>query len=334
MSFRNALTERLIQILFRLVRRKHSRQELAREFEVDVKTISRVIDALGNEFPLIEERRGREVYYSFSEDSEFKFLTISAEETATMLLAQQAIAGIGITAQGSHYAKYANSLLEKLRKALPYSIVRRMDELSNVYGSSAIPAKDFSKHTQTIDRLTSCAVRQRKVEIQYLGLNSNDIEKRIIDPYSVYFDPDGATLKLVGFDDKRQAIRVFSVDRIQRLEETTKSFVRPGDFSLKAYLDENCFNRIHGEPITVRLRASGVTARIFSERSFHISQRVIHRKQRRGNSSETITIEMRVAGGRGLERFIMGWLPDIEVISPPELKLKIKETLNRGLENF
>jgi predicted DNA-binding transcriptional regulator YafY len=43
---------------------------------------------------------------------------------------------------------------------------------------------------------------------------------------------------------------------------------------------------------------------------------------------------MRVARGRGLERFIIGWLPDIEVISPKELRESIKQTLLKGLENF
>lgn len=334
MSHRNALTERLIQILFKLVRRKHSRQELAREFGVDVKTISRIIDALSLEFSIIEEKVGREVRYGFSEEFDFKFLKITPEEAATMLLAQQSIAGIGITANNSQYAKYADALLEKVRGSLPKTIVRRMDQLSNVYGSSVIPAKNFARHTQTIDQLTSCAIRERKVEIHYLGLNSNDFERRVVEPYAVYFDPDGATLKLVAFDNKRQAIRVFSVDRIQKIIELTKNFKRPPDFKLKDYLDENCFNGIHGDPVIVRLKVKGVTARIFAERKFHPSQKIIERKQKRGSSPETVIIEMRVAKGRGLERFILGWLPDIEILSPNELKEEIKQTLLKGLENI
>ena len=50
MSYRTALTERLIQILFKLARRSFSRQELAREFEVDAKTIKRDLDAAGAKF--------------------------------------------------------------------------------------------------------------------------------------------------------------------------------------------------------------------------------------------------------------------------------------------
>jgi predicted DNA-binding transcriptional regulator YafY len=334
MSYRTDLTERLVQLLFKLVRRPHSRQELAREYGVDAKTVSRDIDALAREYPIVRRRRGREILYQFADDFKFEFPKISVEELATLLLAQESIAGIGLTAENSPYAVYADSLLEKVRKALPRSLGERMDALSGVYGSAAIPAKNFARHTETIDRLASCAVRQKKIRIRYHSLNRNEEKTRLLDPYAVYFDPDGATLKLVAFEAARGEIRVFSIDRILSIEELAESFTRPKDFHLKKYLAENCFNGIHGAPVTVRLRAAGVTARIFRERKFHPTQKIIERKQRRGSSPERITIEMRVAGGRGLVRFVLSWLPDIEVLAPDELRAEIKNVLQSGLKNF
>lgn len=334
MSYRTALTERLIQILFLLIRRPHSRQELAREYGVNAKTISRDLDALSLEYPIISKRKGREVFYQFADGFEFEFPNVSIEELATLLLAQESIAGIGITAEGSPYAGYADSLLEKIRKSLPFSVRERMDALAGVYGSSAIPAKNFSKHTETIDRLASCAVRQRRVQAHYHSLGSDEAEIRILEPYAVYFDPDGATLKLVAIDSKYNDWRVFSIDRIKSVKEIDQSFIRAADFNLKSYLYENCFNGIHGEAVTVTLKVKGVTARIFSERKFHPSQKIIEKKQKRGNRAETVTIEMRVASGRGLVRFIISWLPDIEVISPRELCEKVRRVLHEGLQNF
>lgn len=334
MSYRTALTERLIQILFKLVRRSHSRQELAREYGVNAKTISRDIDALSLEYPIISKREGREVFYRFADGFKFEFPRISIEELATLLLAQKSIAGIGITAKGSIFAGYADSLIEKIRQSLPTSVREKMDALSDIYGSSAIPAKDFARHTETIDRLASCAVRQKRVSVNYHSLGSNKEKTRTLEPYAVYFDPDGATLKLVAFEPDYKQLRVFSIERIANVKELNENFPRPKDFSLKKYLDENCFNGIHGEPVTIRLKAVGITARIFAERKFHPTQKTIGKKQRRGTSPETITIEMRVARGRGLVRFIMSWLPDIEIISPKEIRDEVKRTLLKGLENF
>jgi predicted DNA-binding transcriptional regulator YafY len=334
MSYRTALTERLIQILFKLIRRAHSRPELAREFGVNAKTISRDIDALSFEYPIVSKRKGREVFYQFADGFKFEFPQISIEELATLLLAQKSISGIGITAKGSPYAEYADSLLEKIRKSLPNSVRERMDALSNVYGSSAIPAKNFARHTETIDRLSSCAVRRKKVSVHYHSLGSNEEKTRVLEPYAVYFDPDGATLKLVAYEPSYKELRVFSIERIADVKELSESFKRAREFNLKSYLDDNCFNGIHGQPVTIKLKAKGITARIFAERKFHPTQVTIEKKQRRGSSPETITIEMCVASGRGLARFIMSWLPDIEVISPKEIREEVREILAKGLELF
>lgn len=331
MSYRTALTERLVQILFKLVRGQHSRQELAREFGVNSKTVSRDIDALSREYPIVAQKKGREVFYQFADGFDFEFPRLSAEEAATMLLAQESIAGIGITAGSSPYARYADSLLEKVRKSLPASIRKKMDALASVYGSAAVPAKNFVRHTEIIDALASCAVREKTIQIRYHALNSNEETLRHLEPYAVYFDPDGATLKLVAFDPKHRALRVFSIDRITAIRELDEKFERDVDFDLKTYLKENCFNGIHGELLTVRLKATGVTARIFSERKFHPSQKVIERKQKRGASSEEITIEMRVASGRGLHRFILSYLPEIEVVAPFGLRAEIAEILMASL---
>jgi predicted DNA-binding transcriptional regulator YafY len=89
-------------------------------------------------------------------------------------------------------------------------------------------------------------------------LNKNEEKKRLVTPYAVYFDPDGATLKLVAFEPSYGEIRVFSIDRILSAASINEKFTRPADFSLQNYLEENCFNGIHGSPVTVRLRATGL----------------------------------------------------------------------------
>lgn len=333
MSYRTALTERLIQILFRLIHRPHSRQELACEFEVDAKTIKRDLDSLSKEFPITEEKRGREVFYFYRDGYKFKIPEFSFEEIAVMMLAQKSIEGIGLLAGDSFYAVQSNSILRKIKKSLPRSVLEKLDVLADVYGSAQFPEKNFSGQIETIDRLASCAVREKKVEVSYHALNSGKIERRILHPLAVYFDPDGATLKLVAFDPKNDRESVFSVERILSLKETGEKFTRKKNFDLKTYLEENCFNGIHGSPITLRLKASGITARIFAERRFHPTQKIIERKQKRGEKEETITIEMRVAAGRGLHRFILSYLPEIEVIAPLSLRDEIGEILRASLPN-
>ncbi len=331
MSHRGDLTERLIRIPLLLAERPHSQRELAREFGVDQVTIRRNISELSRFYYITWEREGRELVYRFGDGYKYRPPNFTPTELATLLLAQQSIAATGLTSFGTPFAGYGRMLLEKVRAALPPALRKYLDALANIFGSAAVPAKDYRPHADTIDRLTKAAVSCHRVRMRYHTLHSGRIKNRDFDPYAVYFDPDGATLKVIGFDHDSRQIRPFSIDHIKALNETGEIFARPPDFSLQEFLTKYCFNGIHGEPLRVHLRAFGVTARVFAERCFHPSQRVLEPLAKTGNGEETITIEMEVARGRGLERFILSWMPDIEVVDPPELQQAVAAAMRQGM---
>lgn len=333
MSHRGDLTGRLVELLLLLTERAFSQRELVGHFNVDRKTVKRAVDALSIHFPIIEEPDGREVRYRLSDEYRFAPPTFTPSELAVLLLAQESIAGTGISASGTPFAEHARRMFVKVRAALPAAVRDKLDSLAVVYGTSAVPAKDFAPHASTVEKLTEAAVEQRRVKLRYYSLTDARVKERLVDPYCVYFDPDGATLKLIGLDHLRRAVIPFAVDHIRSLRLTDERFERPRDFNLRDYLSRHCFNGIHGDPVTVRLRARGMTARVFAERQFHPSQRVVPPESGMPSPEET-TIEMRVARGRGLERFILSWAPDVEVISPDWLRRAIAETHRRALRHY
>jgi predicted DNA-binding transcriptional regulator YafY len=334
MSHRGDMTERAVELPLLLSERPRTLREMAEYFNVSTKTIKRMIDILTLKIPVIAERDGREIRYSFSDGYHFRTPPFSPAELATLLLAQESIAATGLTPISSPFAKHARSLLAKARASLHPSLHDELDEIAAVYGSAAVPAKDFSEHAVTIDRLTGAAIKRRRVRLRYYTMNTDTVSERIVEPYAVYFDPDGATLKLIAYDHLRQRILPFSIDHIRSLRETDEHFTRPADFDLKEFLAVNCFNGIHGEPVDVRLRAHGVTARIFAERTFHRTQRTVERTPRTSEREETTTIEMRVASGRGLVRFILSWAPDVEVLSPESVRREVAEAHRRALSRY
>lgn len=331
LSSRGDLTERLIRILFLLAERPHTQRELAQFFGVDGVTIRRNLIGLERHYLILVERNGRERVYRFGDHYEFRPPNFTPGELATLLLAQQAIAATGLTAFGTPFGQHGYTLLDKVRAALPKALRDKLNALASIFGSAAVPAKDYSKHADKIDRLTNAAMNERRIRMRYRTLHSGEVKERLFDPYAVYFDPDGATLKIIGYDHERRDIIPFSVDHIERLNETGETFKRPPDFTLPAFLTKYCFNGIHGEPLTVQLRAYGTTARVFAERRFHPSQSELDRTTDAAGNVETITIQMTVARGRGLERFILSWLPDVEVLGPPELQQRVADILNQSL---
>ncbi|PYS80603.1 MAG: hypothetical protein DMF67_19870 [Acidobacteria bacterium] len=334
MSHRGELTERMMRLPLLLAERPHSQQELARIFNVNGKTIRRAIDTLSSYYPIIEEREGREVFYHFSNNYKYQPPALTPAELATLILAQESIAATGFTAPGSPFARYGLSLMAKVKSSLPPSLRDKLDALAAVFGTASVSAKDFAPHAAVIDRLTQAAVERRRIRMRYYTLATDTVAERTVEPYSVYFDPDGATLKLIGYDYHRCKILPFAVDHIRSLRETDEKFERPADFDLQSYLSANCFNGIHGELVSVRLRASGVTARVFAERTFHDSQRTVERTPRTPQQAETTTIEMRVASGRGLVRFILSWGPDVEVLAPPSLRREIARAHEQALLRY
>lgn len=324
-SHRGDLTARMVELQLLLTSRSYSQHELIDHFGVDRKTIKRAIDALSLHYQIIEEPDGREIRYRFSDDYKFTPPTLTPSELATLLLAQESIAATGLTALGSPFAEHARRLMMKVRNSLPPRLRDKLDALASIFGTAAVPAKDFAPYASTIDLLTDAAIEERRVRVSYYSLTDNKIKERMVDPYCVYFDPDGATLKLIGYDHLRRDIIPFSIDHIRALHETTEHFERPRDFNLRDYLTEHCFNGIHGAPLTISLRAHGTTARIFRERNFHPSQNLIE------DTDDTVTIQMRVAQGRGLIRFILSWSPDVEVLEPTELRREVADALNQSL---
>jgi predicted DNA-binding transcriptional regulator YafY len=329
MSHSDKMATRLAELPYLLAERPYTQKELMDYFNADRKTIKRSIDALTKTHKITETQEGRHVYYSITGGT--KRPDFTAIELATLLLAQEAIGSTSLTAINSPFAHHAQSLLQKVRNALPPSLSQKLDAMAAVYGSATAPAKDFTPHADLINRLTTAAIERRRVLMRYHSLNSGKTKDRKFDPYSVYFDPDGATIKVIGHDHEYERISPFSIDHIRHIRETGEKFRLPPDWDLREHLARYCFNGIHDQPIKVRLRAHGVTAAIFAERTFHRSQHEIERHPHNAERPESITIEMEVAKGRGLTRFILSWAPDVEVISPPELRREVADAHRQAL---
>lgn len=326
---RNNLSSRLHELEQYLLVQPRTQKEIAERFAVDRKTVCRGIDKLTHTTSVSCEKRGRNTLYFISE-ADFKSPQFTSIELAALVLSREAILAGGALPYDSPFAAAGKSLLDKVQAKMPARVRRNLDALSKIIGTAVVPNKDYSKFGGVIEELTAAALEERTVSMRYESLSSSRNEVRLFDPYNIYLDPDGATLKTIGFDCRNSRISPFSLDRIRSIKITKEKFSRPPDFDLRKFLAENCFNGIHGEPIALRLKVKGVTAAIFAERQFHPSQRCVSLKKSKDRRVEEIEIEMRVAAGRGLERFILSWLPDIEVVAPDELRLRIRQIVSRA----
>jgi predicted DNA-binding transcriptional regulator YafY len=324
------LSNRLHDLEHYLTVQPRTQKEIAEHFAVDRKTVARAVDKLSlTAANVSEEKRGRNTVY-FIPEEDFNSPQFTPTELAALVLSREAILAGGALHYGSPFAAAGKSLIAKVQAKMPPRIRRNLDELSKIIGTALVPNKDYSKFGGVIEELTAAALQQRTVSMRYVSLSSSRDEIRLFDPYNIYLDPDGATLKTIGFDRRNDRISPFSLDRIKSIKITKETFSRPLDFDLRRFLTENCFNGIHGAPVAVRLKVKGVTAAIFAERQFHPTQKVISLKKSQDRRIEEIVIEMSIAEGRGLERFVLSWLPDIEVVAPEDLRLAIRRIVSQS----
>ena len=143
MSHRGDLTERLVRIPLLLAERPRSQQELAQEFNVDGITIRRNLNELSRFYYITDERRGRQVFYRFGDGYQYRPPNFMPAELAMLLLAQQSIAATGLASFGTPFAGYGRALLAKVRSTLPKGLRDYLDALASVFGTAAVPAKDY-----------------------------------------------------------------------------------------------------------------------------------------------------------------------------------------------
>jgi predicted DNA-binding transcriptional regulator YafY len=77
------------------------------------------------------------------------------------------------------------------------------------------PVVDYSSHQNTIEIIRRAITDGRQVEIVYYSAKSDMKQKRIIDPYELYFSEGG--VRLEGFCHLKKQLLEFRVDRIKHI---------------------------------------------------------------------------------------------------------------------
>jgi proteasome accessory factor B len=135
-------------------------------------------------------------------------------------------------------------------------------------------------------------------------------------------------LYLMGFDETRDAMRTFKVERISDLTVTAERFDAPEAGMLEAAL-RRAWDIIGDQPvITVVLRFTPSVATRVREATWHPTQQV--EEQPDGSLRWTA----QVAGMVEIRLWILSWGDEVEVIEPPELRADVRDRLRRALERY
>ena len=193
-------------------------KQLAFDLEISVPTISRDIEFLKNRFNAPIEYDAKEHGYFYSEEFNMPLSMISSSDMLTLSSAKMLL---------SHYE--GTPIFEEAGKIIDFLTDTQTGGRSDFLARIAVPPSPKpilnEKNWQTV---VQAMQENRIIEFDYNGRwNTNTIHRRV-HPYQLLLD-DGVCF-VFGFSEERNAVRLFSLNRIKNLALTKDSFTLPADF--------------------------------------------------------------------------------------------------------
>ena len=196
-----------------MLRRNRSRgcsaERLAREFGVSVRTVKRDLDALERSGAPIWSRPGPGGGYGLAIGASLPPVSLSAAQAVALMAAASA-------APDAPYSDLATAGIQKILDVLDPRTRARADELAGRVWVNAPPSASRAIRSA----LEEAMAEQRVVRIRYTS-RSGTTTTRDVEP--VLFASTNGQWYLVGWCRVRDAMRWFTVSRIERASTTNKA---------------------------------------------------------------------------------------------------------------
>jgi predicted DNA-binding transcriptional regulator YafY len=295
--------------------------KLVESLEVSRKTVVRDIAFMRDRLELPIEFDARINAYRYTHPvSAFPTVQVSEGELLALLVARKALEQY----RGTPFHRQLEVSFEKLTGGLKDRIsFSPANELQSVsFKNVGLGKADMA----VFNMLSGATLRQYEVEFDYRKPGETGATRRRIQPYHLAHREN--LWYLVGFDTERQALRTFALPRISNPAVFKTQFVRPPDFSPEKFF-ANALGVLGGErDYRVTIRFDHVVADRIREREWHESQEL------RNLPDGRLELRLRLGALPEIERWVLTWGSDAEVVQPKELRERLKATAATLLKKY
>jgi predicted DNA-binding transcriptional regulator YafY len=305
--------ERMMRIHDAIASKKFpNTSSLARDLEISVKTVQRDIEFMRDrmKFPIGYDDK-RWGYYYTGDVSGLPSIAVSEGELLAVVLAEKATQQF----RGSALEAPLRSAFKKIAASLPETISLHMAdwERSISFRNSSATVNN----PEVFDQLARATAESRQVSFDYRKPNSASAEERVVDPYHIA-NVNGDWF-LFAYCHMRKDIRTFVPARIQAIAQTGERFIRPKNFNIEKALRDSFGVHSGKADHTVIIRFNEVVADFIREKQWHSSQQL----KNLGNGGVELTL--RLSSLVEVQRWILSWAGNAQVIAPPELREMLRE---------
>ncbi len=216
---------------------------------------------------------------------------------------------------------------EKLERGLPPALAEHVERTLDTL-SKAPRDERFRGHVRL---LTRAWAERRVVTIDYQPANYEGgagPRQATVRPYLLEPSLQTHALYLMGYDETRNALRTFKVERIRAVALTPRTFEPPDAAETTSALRPAWDIIADQEPVSVDLRfAPGVASRVM-EATWHPTQKV------EAEPDGSLRWRATVSGTIEIRLWILSWGADVEVLAPAALRDDVADTHRRALERY
>ncbi len=153
-----------------------------------------------------------------------------------------------------------------------------------------------------------------KLRIIYNSVNSGE-NIRTIDPYFIIFK--GRSFYFVAFCYKRNEFRTFRIDRLAKVEILDEIFIKNNNIYAESYFKDS-WEIYAGEPVEIIIKFHGKAAKVVKFGKHHPNEII------EIQNNDTILYKVVTRGTEEIQRWILGFGDEAEVISPENLKRSLR----------
>ena len=297
---------RLFFILNQLDSRKRvSIVELAREFNVSLRTVQRDIVLLNmTGFPITSFEKG---YHSFMEGFSLKRMMLTKEEASLLSFLHDISKSLG--------EKFEDSFSTILQKVVS-------KEQDSAFYVKLPEGSKISKNYPFIKDLEEAVKYNVMIKLQYKSPEKEG-EYKICPLKIIFFDGFWYLLSRVG---SKEWLRTFRLDRIKMVEVLNKRFAYPKNINTILHESVNIWFSEKKDKKVI-LKVDKEAARYFKQQVYFPLQKII-----KENRDGSLRLETRICQNEEIIFIIFRWIPYVHVVTPKDLKIEVEKIVKSYLK--
>jgi proteasome accessory factor B len=216
---------------------------------------------------------------------------------------------------------------QKLAEILPPVVARHLERTIDVMASRP-PDERLTRHLRLLARAWA---EQRVVELTYDAATyspGRPPRRSRVHPYLVEASATTRALYLIGFDESREAVRTFKLQRILDIRVTPDRFEPPDPRIVQESLGRAWGVITDQEEVDVVLRFDAAIASLVTETTWHPTEQVSR------EPDGTVLWRAIVPGTIEIRRWILSWGSQVEVVAPPELRDEVAATYRAAAARY